>query len=108
MAKRDDVSGEATEKPARAMTTPGATPAPTIDQVRELLFGEARRTTEQNFSALESRLDAFAGEMDRRLADIEKRMADLDNAAEDRRQSTVDMIGLAIADVGALIRSRAR
>lgn len=50
----------------------GAAPAPTIDQVRELLFGQEQRT-------LEAQLETVRTEMDQMRLELEKKVADLKN-----------------------------
>ncbi len=93
---------EATSEVARAN---GANSAGVIEQVRELLFGEAKRTTEQGLKALEDRLEALSATMNARFAEIESRMAANQSEAEHSQAGAIDDIGAAIAQLGANIRN---
>jgi len=76
-----------------------------MDQVRELLFGEARRTTEQNFNALDSKLEAMRADFLARLSVLESRLADLARDTETNRAASVDAIGAAISQLGATVQN---
>ncbi len=76
-----------------------------IDQVRELLFGETKRTTEQGLKALEERLEALTATMEARFSEVESRMAQAQSDAERSQASAIDDIGAAIAQLGANIRN---
>ncbi len=88
--------------------TPAASPAPaadagTIEQVRELLFGSARRDTDQRIQELNEAVNSLRADMMSLFADLEARMADGDAAVERRHLSATQGIGSAIASLGAQI-----
>jgi hypothetical protein len=96
--------------------TPAASPAPfenpapvpeadgaTIEQVRELLFGSARRDTDQRIQELNEAVNSLRADMMSLFADLEARMADGDAAVERRHLSATQGIGSAIASLGAEI-----
>jgi hypothetical protein len=83
----------------------GAGQAGVIDQVRELLFGETKRTTEQGIKALEDKLDALAATMHARFSEMETRASEAQRDAENSQASAIDDIGSAIAQLGASIRN---
>lgn len=102
MAVRKEVQGETLNG--------GAVPTPTtIDQVRELLFGESNRGIDHRLSELDAKfdakIDALHAEISARLQQIETRISDLQRDTEDRRLSTIDDIGKAITDLGATVRN---
>ena len=75
-----------------------------IDQVRELLFGEARRTTDHRLEDLNTKVDALADEFRVRFDKLETALAALTRDAEQRRLHGIESIGGAIADLGAHIK----
>jgi len=90
---------------------PDRTPAPpgevadALAQVRELLFGETRRSTEDQIHALEARVDKLRDEMLDLVADLETRLNALRHDAEHNHATTVDAIGAAIGQLGATVQS---
>ena len=82
-------------------------PEPTIEQVRELLFGEKHRSNEQQHRDIEASIESLRRDMLERFAMLESRVADLDREVEARHASTIDGIGLALADLGAHVRKLA-
>jgi hypothetical protein len=85
-----------------------ASPAPhtdggTIEQVRELLFGPARRENDQRIQELHEAINALRADMMSLFSDLEARMADGDAAVERRHLSATQGIGSAIASLGAEI-----
>ena len=75
----------------------------TIDQVRELLFGPARREADQRIQELHESINALRADMMSLFADLEARMADGDSAVERRHLAATQGIGSAIANLGAQI-----
>lgn len=75
----------------------------TIEQVRELLFGPARRDADQRIQELHEAINALRADMMSLFADLEARMADGDAAVERRHLSATQGIGSAIASLGAQI-----
>ena len=76
----------------------------TIEQVRELLFGEANRTSADRDRQLQDNIDALRADMLDRFALMEARMSEMERAIEDRHVTTTDEIGLAITEIGEKIR----
>ncbi|MBN9082066.1 MAG: hypothetical protein BGP04_08965 [Rhizobiales bacterium 62-17] len=103
MAVRKEAQGE-------ALNGGVAAPTPTtIDQVRELLFGESNRGIDQRLTQLdgklEAKVDALHAEILVRLQQIETRLDELQRDTEERRLTTIDDIGRAITDLGATVRN---
>lgn len=79
-------------------------PPPTIDQVRELLFGENHRSNEQQHRDIEAVVESLRRDMLERFAMLETRVADVEREAERRHATTIDGIGAALSDLGAHVR----
>ena len=77
----------------------------TIDDVRELLFGQTNRKIESQLQALSEKVDQNHEEMLRLVRNLEVDLAALRNETEDRRLSSIDDIGMAIAQLGASVRT---
>ena len=82
----------------------GANPPGVIEQVRELLFGETKRTTEQGLKTIEDKLAALTATMEARFSELETRLTELRSDSEHAQESAIDGIGEAIAHLGANIR----
>lgn len=80
---------------------------PTIDQVRELLFGDTHRSTEQKHRDMETNVEALRRDMLERFAMLESRMADMERDSERRHAAAIDGIGVALTDLGAHVRKLA-
>lgn len=93
---------------ANADIEPAAAPAPTIEQVRELLFGETKRTHDQRLVDLDAKMtahfEALRADMSARFQAVEDKLAALDNETERKRLASIDDIGAAIAQLGASVR----
>lgn len=76
-----------------------------IDQVRELLFGSAKRQTDDNIRHVEARLDEMRAEMLDRISVLEARIVEFARETESDRAATVGAIGVAISQLGATIQS---
>lgn len=76
-----------------------------IEQVRELLFGETKRSSEHGLKALEDKVEALTALMHARFSEMEGRVADVGQEAERAQASAFDEIGGAIAHLGATIRN---
>jgi hypothetical protein len=91
-------------------SAPNHAPAPSeaernaIDQVRELLFGETRRTTDHRLEDLNTKVDALAAEFRARFDKMETVIAALTRDTEARRLQGIEQIGGALADLGAHIK----
>jgi DNA repair exonuclease SbcCD ATPase subunit len=68
-------------KPA-ADDAPAADPAATIEQVRELLFGDANRSLDQRTIQLDAKIDRLAAEMNERFNQVERRISELQAQTE--------------------------
>jgi isocitrate dehydrogenase kinase/phosphatase len=111
MSKQLKTPGAETAIPALTSTLNGgqeAAQAGVIDQVRELLFGETRRSTEQQLADLDAKLEAkvqaLRADMMDRVAELERRIVDLDHASDSQRLASIDDIGVAISELGNTIR----
>lgn len=80
---------------------------PTIDQVRELLFGQTQRSNDQRHREIDATIAELRKEMLERFAAVEARMDQMALDTERRHATTVDAIGSAIADLGAHVRKLA-
>lgn len=83
----------------------GANSVGVIDQVRELLFGETRRSTEKELAELDAKLDALAATMQARFSEMETLVAKVQSDAERSQAKAIDDIGAAISRLGADIRA---
>lgn len=76
-----------------------------IDQVRELLFGQAKRETSENLKELEARMEEMRADFLARFSALETRLIELGRDTEKNQAASVDAIGGAIAQLGATIQS---
>ena len=97
--------------PASAAAPPSSTenaaavdPASVIEQVRELLFGDHRRSTEGSLKGLEDRIAALTATVEARFADLERRLVETKAETDHARDSGVEAIGAAIAELGDKIK----
>ena len=80
---------------------------PTIDQVRELLFGHTQRNNDQKHTEINQTIDSLRREMLERFSAVEARMDQRAVDTERRHATTIEAIGSAIADLGAHVRKLA-
>lgn len=103
---RDDARGEAKSAPAETRL---AAAQDTIDQVRELLFGQEKRRTDQTFNDLrldmERQIEALRAEMRQHVDSLTHHLMDLEKTAETRRLDSIGQIGKAISDLGAAVQN---
>ena len=92
---------------AAAESTAVADPASVIEQVRELLFGDHRRSTEGSLKGLEDKLAALTATVEARFADLERRLVETKAQSDHARESGVEAIGAAIAELGDKIKGLA-
>ena len=83
----------------------GAPAVDPMEQVRELLFGEAKRTAEHNFQALDEKIEAMRADFLARFAELESRLVDLARDTEQNQAASVNAIGSAIAQLGATVQN---
>ena len=93
----------ATHQPAAAPAA-AAMDANTIDQVRELLFGGEKRSTEQRFNDMDGKIEALRADMLARFSMLETRLSDTERALDHQHNAAVDEIGLAIGELGNRVR----
>ena len=84
-----------------------AAEANTIEQVRELLFGQEKRTTEQRHRDIDDRIEALRADMLARFSMLETRLSDTERSLDNQHNAAVDEIGMAISDLGARVRKLA-
>ena len=90
---------------ANATKVNGGDSAPTIDQVRELLFGDANRTIDARLEALSKKVDKQYSEIMDRFSQLEARLVAMQSESEERRLSSIEDIGEAITKLGATVRN---
>lgn len=76
----------------------------TIEQVRELLFGGEKRSTEQRFRDADDKIEALRADMLARFSMLESRLAETERVLDNQHNAAVDEIGMAISDLGARVR----
>lgn len=90
---------------AKAPKSNGAEGSPMIDQVRELLFGEANRNIDSRLADLTNQVNRQYSEIMDRSSQLEARIVAAQKETEDRRLSTIEDIGEAITKLGASVRN---
>ena len=83
----------------------GAVDAGAIDQVRELLFGATKRSTEARLDDIDWQIAMLRDDLAARFASLEARLSDQGRDTDARHNRSIDNIGQAIADLGATIRA---
>ena len=83
-----------------AMTETGA-----IDQVRELLFGATKRSTEARLDDIDRQIALLRDDMSARFASLEAMLGQQGRDTDSKHNQSIDNIGQAIADLGATIRA---
>jgi hypothetical protein len=83
----------------------GLNGAGTIDQVRELLFGETKRSTETRLDDIDRKIELLRDDLAARFASLEARLADQGRDTDTKHNQSIDNIGQAIAELGATIKS---
>lgn len=105
----DLAAGSAGDDAAHLAGAPTPAAQNTIDQVRELLFGQEKRRTDQSLTELRAELaqqvDALRAEMRDHVESLTARLIDLDKTSEQRRLESITDIGQAISKLGASIQN---
>lgn len=105
-------AGEQTEKSASAVASANGPEAkthsePTIDQVRDLLFGGAQRSIENRLAGLRDEMQAslkqLQAELAKELAAVQAKVQELERDTEQKRLASQRDIGAAISELGATI-----
>ena len=76
----------------------------TIAQVRELLFGGEKRSTEQRFNDTDDKIEALRADMLARFSMLESRLAETERQLDNQHNTAVEEIAAAITDLGARVR----
>lgn len=97
-ARREALKPMTDEKPEQDASS-------TIEQVRELLFGESSRQFKSETSTLDAKIDRLAAEMTERFNQVERRMSELQAQTEERHLAAISDIGDAIVQLGTSVRS---
>ncbi len=97
-------------KPSNSKSeTVEAVAADPIIQVRELLFGADKRATDNRLAELDAKLEKMVAdmraEMSQKFGELEHRVETLARDVEEKRLTSIDDIGSAIAGLGATIRN---
>jgi hypothetical protein len=82
-------------------------PSAVILQVRELLFGEHRRSTEGSLKGLEDKLAALTATVEARFSDLERKLVEAKAQTDHARVSGIEAIGAAIVELGDKIKGLA-
>ncbi len=86
------------------MSVEAKTEANTIEQVRELLFGQEKRTTEQRHREFEEKIEALHADMLSRFSMLESRLSDTERALDQQHNAALEEISNAITDLGSRVR----
>ena len=76
----------------------------TIAQVRELLFGGEKRSTEQRFTDTDDKMEALRADMLSRFSMLESRLAETERMLDNQHNAAVEEIAAAITDLGQRVR----
>jgi hypothetical protein len=80
---------------------------PTMEQVRELLFGQTQRSNEQRAQDLHAMIEAMGRDMKAQFAAVEATMQEAFVETARRHSTTIEAIGAALTDLGAQVRKLA-
>ena len=95
--KADKMASEA------AVTTHMSRAVDPMEQVRDLLFGEAKRGHDQRFEEMQAHIDALAQRLDQRLDMLQSELSALRVSGRHEQDTTINAVGEALADVGRKI-----
>ena len=85
-------------------TKPAMSEHDTIAQVRELLFGGEKRSTEQRFTDTDDKIEALRADMLSRFSMLESRLAETERMLDNQHNAAVEEIAAAITDLGQRVR----
>lgn len=77
-----------------------ATSAPTIDQVRELLFGQEQRTLEAQLAGVRDEMQQMRAELEKKIADLKSEMSAAIAKTDTEHKERFAKVGQAIQQVG--------
>jgi len=106
--KGNEHTGRSTVGAAFADGPEAAAPSEaTIDQVRELLFGGAQRSIQDNLAGLREEMEAslrkLQAEFSKELAALQAKVLELERDTDQKRLASQRDIGAAISELGASI-----
>lgn len=78
----------------------GATPPPTIDQVRELLFGNEQRTLEAQLVTMRAEMDQVRTELEKKINDLKAELNTALAKTDSEHKERFAKVGQAIQQVG--------
>jgi predicted phage gp36 major capsid-like protein len=79
-----------------------------MDQMREYLFGDARRQTEQSVQALDDKIESMRAEFMARFIALEKRLHAVAQESAQTQAESLEVIGSALAELGDALQTRGR
>lgn len=88
-----------------AEATANGAESETIDQVRELLFGATKRSTEARLDDIDRQIALLRDDLAARFASLEARLAEQGRDTDAKQNRSIDNIGQAIAELGATIKA---
>lgn len=84
---------------------PNVPGSPTIDQVRELLFGQEQRTLETQIKILRSDMERMQSEYENRLIIAERDLQTAISTVDADYRDKLNAVGEAVQNLGKLIQS---
>ena len=97
---RNDKAAAKADTEAMGLNGAGA-----IDQVRELLFGETKRTTESRLDDIDRKIEMLRDDLAARFASLEARLLEQGRDTDAKHNRSIDNIGEAIAELGSTIKA---
>ncbi len=97
-------SGDQEEKHKLDVTPIGMMFDP-MEQMRELLFGVARRETEKELSRIDQKLEALRQDFTARFEALDARLSEVSRKAEQGQAESLVAIGGALSELGERIKS---
>ncbi len=91
--------------PHIAVVANGADRREDMDTVREILFGDSKRSTEKAIQALDAKVEDLTKMMLDRFSEVMALIADVQKNAESSQATAIDEIGDAISHLSATIRN---
>lgn len=85
---------------AEQKTPNGAAPAPTIEQVRELLFGQEQRTIEGQLAEIRTEMQQMRSELEKSIKDLKSELNSALSKTDAEHKERFAKVGQAIQQVG--------
>lgn len=80
---------------------------PTIDKVRDLLFGEQKKQTDSRVAELNKKMEKIQSELMGKINDLKSDLSKAERKLSKQNSDSVSEIGSAIAALGETIKSSA-